>query len=303
MRHSFRRHTGTVLAAVVCAALCAAAQEYDDFGEAFEYEEPAPAPTGPAEEPMLQPRRLVDAHTAGILPRAHFDFEFRVYPSAFPGVNGAGLMLGIAVGITDRLNIGLSYGGDGIVGRGTARANPYPGGMIKYRLIEERVVMPAIAIGYEHQGYGGIEAREGLDGFVYKSPGFFVALSKNFLLFRRVNLGFHGTANFSLEEVDEVSWPNAVLGLDVGLNEELAVAFEYDLGLTYRDPVTDWDPTRQYYANPLCGLLNVGLRWAFARTFYIEALAKDVLENRYDERTDRPLGWSRELKLVYVNHF
>jgi hypothetical protein len=256
------------------------------------------------DESMLQPRKLVDAHTAGILPRASFDFECRIYPSGDPRIDGGGLLVAIAVGISHRLSIGISYGGDGLVGRGRdVRGNPYPGGMIKYRLIEEGYVMPGLAIGYEHQGYGGVDEREGLDGFVYKSQGFFLALSKSFLLFRRIGLGLHGALNYSMEEIDEVTWPNAYVGLDLGFNEELALAIEYDLGFNVRDPETRWDPIRKYYGNPLRGLLNVGLRWAFSPSFYIEALAKDVLENRYDEERGRPVGWTRELKLVYVKIF
>ncbi len=290
---------------VAVAALAMAAGSINiQAQEEFEPDDQEAVEETSQDEAMLQPRRLVDAHTAGLLPRASFDFECRIYPSGEPDVDGCGLQLAIAVGITHRLNIGISYGGDGLIGRGRdVRANPYPGGLIKYRLFEEGFVAPALAIGYEHQGYGGVDEREGLNGFVYKSQGFFVALSKNFLLFGRVNLGFHGAVNFSLEEIEEVCWPNAYLGLDLGFNDELALAIEYDLGLNIRDPRTRWDPIRKYYANPLGGLLNVGLRWAFAPSFYIEALAKDVLEHRYDEERGRPLGWSRELKLVYVKIF
>ena len=33
-----------------------------------------------AEAEMVQPRKLVDAHTAGILGKGQYDFECRVYP-------------------------------------------------------------------------------------------------------------------------------------------------------------------------------------------------------------------------------
>lgn len=290
--------TAAVLMLVAAGRLTLA---QDDFAD---YEEPLPAPAvEEQQELMIQPRRLVDAHTAGLLPRAHFDLECRIYSSAAPGIEGCGLLMAISVGITDRLNIGISYGGDGLVGRGRARGNPYPGGLIKYRLFEEGYIMPALALGYEHQGYGGIEERDGLDGFIDKSQGFFVALSKNYLLFKRLGFGIHGAVSYSLEEITDVTWPNAYVGIDLSFNEELALAVEYDLGLNVRDPETQWDPGRKYYANPLGGFLNVGVRWAFSPWFYIEVLGKDVLEHRYDETQDRQLGWSRELKLVYVNHF
>lgn len=242
---------------------------------------------------MLQPTRLIDAQTAGVLPKATYTFETRIYASGDTGIRGNGLCLGISIGITDRLNVGVSYGGDGLIGRGRARGNPYPGAFIKYRVIEESYILPAIALGYDHQGYGGIDPA--YKGYVYKSPGFFVALSKNYLLFSSANLGFHGGVNFSLEELSKVKWPDGYIGLDIAVNQELAAAVEYDLGLNARDPRS----TR--YFNPLNGFLNAGLRWAFGPQFYIELFAKDLLQNKVDAG-NRRLGWSRELKFVYVNH-
>lgn len=244
---------------------------------------------------MVQPRRLIDTHTAGILPKAFFDFEARVYPSG--KARGSGLSLGISVGITDRLNIGLSYGGDGIIGRGKIKGNPYPGGLIKYRLFEEGSLVPAVAIGYEHQGYGGIE-KDSYTGFIYKSQGLFLALSKNFILFSTVQFGLHTSVNYSFEESDVVRWPNCFVGMDIGLNEELALLMEYDFALNQKDPYYDT------YAKAHRGFLNFGIRWAFVSSFYLELELKDVLENRRLSSSEPgPMGWSRELKLVYITNF
>jgi hypothetical protein len=251
---------------------------------------------------MIQPRRLIDAHTAGLLPRGVYDFETRVYPSRHPAVHGAGITFSIGVGITDRLMFGGGYGGDGLVGRGMVRGNPWPGLLIKYRVIEEGFVAPGIALGYDWQGYGGVEgygdSTDAYRGYVYKSQGFFLALSKNFLLFSSVQLGFHGAINYSLENQAATPWPNGYVGLDLGINEELALALEYDLALNQRDPFSE------RYTHPLHGFLNVGLRWRFAPTFYLEFDAKDVLENKLrNAGARRLLGWGRELKLVYVSAF
>jgi hypothetical protein len=265
----------------------------------------SPGPIISAQEngAMLQPRRLIDAHTAGILPKAYYDFEFRIYPAGDQHLVGSGLLAAISVGITDRLNIGLSYGGDGLVGRGRGvRPNPYPGGLIKYRIFDENYFLPAFAIGYEHQGYGGIEPNVKYDGFVYKSQGFFIAMSKNYLFFNTVQFGLHGAVNFSLEDVQKVHWPNGYAGLDLGLNNELAISVEYDLALNQLDK----PDSSNTFLNPLKGIFNLGARWAFTDQFYIEFDAKDVLENKVVHMENgglKRLGWSRELKLVYVNHF
>jgi hypothetical protein len=255
---------------------------------------------------MIQPRRLIEMHTAGALPRAMLDFETRVYPSRHDDVDGAGITFGISVGITDRFMFGGGYGADGLVGHGTVRGNPWPGLCVKYRLIEENYFMPAIAIGYDWQGWGGIEGYENTDndyrGYVYKSQGFFVALSKNYLLFKSVNLGFHGDVNFSTEEIQRVRWPNCYIGADLGINEELAIAAEYNLALN------EEDPDAESYCNPLKGFFNAGIRWAIFPSLYIEFNAKDIFRNKLRLKNDpvaddTPLGWSRELKLVYVSSF
>ena len=250
---------------------------------------------------ILQPRRLVDAHTAGVLPKKHYDFECRYYPAGNPEY-GTGLIVGIAAGITDRLNIGISYGGEGIIGRKrNVRFNPFPGGQIKYRLFEEDLACPGVTIGYEHQGYGGIAdtAYFSYSGYVYKSQGFFLALSKNYLLLNFIQIGFHGSFNYSIEERDKVTWPNAIVGFDMGFNDELAVVLEYDFGFNVKDPKRPDQPN--YYGRPQDGFLNAGIRWAFTSNFFLEFDMKDLLEKK--QRRDEPVGWSRELKVIYVSHF
>jgi hypothetical protein len=258
-------------------------------------------PTTTATAEMIQPRKLVDAHTAGILGRGEYDFECRIYPAADSSL-GAGLTVGIDVGITNRLTIGLSYGGEGIVGRGkNVRFHYLPGWLIKYRIIEERMHFPGIALGYDHQGHGGIadNSKFGYKGYIFQSPGFFISLSKNYLLFSRIQFGIHGMANYSMENYKEVRWPNCIAGLDIGINEELSMVFEYDFGFNILDRSPGVQPL---YARPSEGYLNAGIRWAFSPSFYIEFAARDLLEHRRTQN-GRWVSWGREIKLVYFSAF
>jgi len=251
-----------------------------------------------ADAEMVQPRKLVDAHTAGILARGQYDFEARIYPAGDTTL-GSGLLLGINVGITNRLSIGLSYGGEGIVGRGhEVKPNPIPGLLVKYRIFEEGMIFPGVALGFDHQGHGGLTdtVRFRYKGTIFKSPGFFGAVSKNFLLVNVVQFGLHGMVSYSLEDHENVTWPNVITGIDIGINDELSMVFEYDFGFNIRDG------NQKYYAQPGDGYLNAGLRWAFSPAFYLEFDARDVLEHRR-EITGRTLGWSREIKLVYFSEF
>jgi hypothetical protein len=259
----------------------------------------------------FQPVRLVNVHTAGVLPKASFDVDFRVY--APPDGYGSGLLSGVGVGLTNRLNIGLAFGGEGILGYSDrVRWNNLPGVLVKYRLFEEGVVAPALAVGFDNQGYGGLawEGGYGYDGYIYKSPGFFAALSKNYLMLGNVQIGFHGTVSYSLEEADDVTWPNAAGGIDIGINEELMFIAEYDFAL---NDVTGGGKGNKY-GLPHRGFLNLGLRWAFTENFHIEFDMQDILENKTrrvfapapqepDKWVREPIRWSRELKVAYISSF
>ncbi len=252
-------------------------------------------------EEMIQPRRLVNAPTAGVLERGSFDLECRIYPGN-DNTGGAGVNLGISVGVTNRLMIGLSYGGEGIVGRGKdVDFDRFPGALVKYRIFEEAIHFPGVALGYDHQGYGGGAdvAEFEYKGNVYMSPGFFLAFSKNYLLFTKIQFGIHSALTYSMENRKNVTWPNCLAGIDFGVNEELALVVEYDFGFNIKD---NRSSGHAVYANPSEGYLNLGLRWAFTENFYIEFDARDVLENR-KRKDGSTVSWGRELKLVYVSHF
>ena len=263
----------------------------------------------PVHAQMAQPYRLVDGHTAGVLGKGFYDVDFRIYTSG-DRFSGTGLISGFSVGVTPRLSLGLSYGGEGLIGYSDdVRWNTFPGIMLKYRLFEEKYVSPALSIGFDNQGYGGPASRPlfGYNGYVFKSPGFFLAISKNYLMFGAVQIGFHIDANYSLEEREKVKWPNAMTGLDIGINDELAVLAEYDLALN--DKSGD-EYKKNIYGNPFRGYLNIGLRWAFTPNFHLEFDVKDIFEHKTrlegtsaEPNRRVPIGWSRELKVLYLANF
>ena len=74
-----------------------------------------------------------------------------------------------------RLSIGLSFGGEGIIGDGKVDWYPRVEAAVRYRFIEESTALPALTLGYETQGYGRFAG----DRYQVKSKGVFFALSKN----------------------------------------------------------------------------------------------------------------------------
>jgi hypothetical protein len=248
-----------------------------------------------AQQELLQPQRMIDCHTAGMLSRAHFALECRSYPNGNVNSSGTGVTLSLLVALTDRINIGLGYGGDGIIGRESPEFNPHIGALFKVRVVEESYFWPAIALGYDHQGFGGID--ESYNGYMYKSAGFFCAISKNYLVMTALQIGLHGGVNYSLEDSRNIKWPNVYGGIDAGFNEKFSIVTEYDCALNSRD--FGDDTAHVFYANPLKGYLNIGVRWFISTSFCAEFDAKDLLRNKVDASGNR-VGWGRELKLTYI---
>ena len=245
----------------------------------------------------VPPIRLVDMHTAGVVPKGNFLFETRMYEN-----EKTGFLISIAAGITDRFCFGLGYGAEGIIGRSDlVRYNPFPGCLVKYRMIEENYVLPGIALGFDYQGFGGIGDydRFGYYGYTYKSQGFFVAVSKSYLFARFLDIGLHGDANFSLEEIARVKWPNFGVGVDMGVSDKFSFVAEYDFGLNTRDPY-GWNDA---YELPFEGYLNTGLRIHFTPEFSLEIDARDLMQNRtyLDSLAfEKRVGWSREIKVTFI---
>ena len=228
----------------------------------------------------LQPRKLIDCPTAGLLPRGSFDFDIRIYPQG-------GVIFGIDVGLMKRFMIGMSYGGENVIGDGDPDWNPRIEFLAKFRLINESYVLPALAIGFDSQGIGAFN--DSLDRYVYKSKGFYAVMSKNYLV-AEVPVGFHVGTNYSLESKDKDKDMPLFFGGDIRLNENLGFVAEYDLG-------TNDDEDKALYGQGY-GFLNMGAQWIFSNQLQLEFVFKNMLLNRKDIST-----WGREFRITYFEMF
>jgi hypothetical protein len=227
---------------------------------------------------LVEPTSLIDTPTAGTLMRGSFQTEIRAY-------SNGGLLGSIDVGITDRLMLGLSYGATNLIGTGDVDGNPQPGVHLRYRMFEENLMMPALSIGYDSQGYGTyIDSTE---RYSEKSPGIFVSASKNFIFLG--TFGLHGGVNYSLENKDGDKDLNLFCGFDKSINPELLLIAEYDFAMNDNN-------SKSLGAGN--GYLNVGLKWIFAGKMNIDFLLKNLLKNK----NNHP-HMSREIRISYVEIF
>lgn len=207
----------------------------------------------------IEPRTIVDRPTAGILRSGALGLDIDLFE------NG-GVLGGVSLGLLDRLMLGVSYGGSGLVGGDSPTMNPLPGMQLKVRVLDEVRTVPAVAIGFDSQGRGEYDPSE--DRYAFKSPGVYAVLSKNldFLGF----LTFHAGANYSLETGDDDNDLNAYAGAEKTIGGVVSLTAEYDFA--FND--NDHDARGKGW-----GYLNMGLRWAIGGGLTISVVLQDLLEN------------------------
>ena len=249
-------------------------------------EAPPPPPAPPtAMGSNIELQKLVDAPTAGCLKKGQYSFELQVFPQG-------GVLTGFAVGLFDRFTMGVSYGGIGIIGSDQVDWNEQPGVLLKYRLFEESFVMPAVALGFNNQGYGAwmesdnsVRQIEG-NRYTFKAKGMFAVAGKNFAIQSLGTMGFHGGITYNAIEDDDDRNLDGFVGVDKSLNEELSLLVEYDLA-TNDDGVFSVGRDRGY--------LNGALHWVIANKLMVDILLKDILNNRIGATSP-----SREIRITYT---
>ncbi|MDD8016810.1 MAG: YjbH domain-containing protein [Bacteroidota bacterium] len=226
----------------------------------------------------IEPRYIIDTPTAGLLKRGAFSFESNFFQDG-------GVMFGLYAGALDRLTFGVSYGGVGIIGKNAASMQKLPGVMLKYRLFEESVAMPAIAFGFDSQGKETYI--DSLERFTIKSRGIFIAASKNYSMLGF--LSFHGGVNWSMEKKDGDKDMDVFCGLEKSLGQELSLLAEYDFAFN--------DNNNDAYGKGY-GYLNAGIRWSLASGLTLGFDLKNIVKNQ-----NNVTFANRTLKVEYIRTF
>lgn len=262
---SVRPQKGRRLVAYALAALCVP---------------PAMASAQGAEGELV---RLVDNPTAGLVDKGRFSVDMRMFPEG-------GLVGQLQAGIMRRLTIGLSFGGEGVIGNDPIDWYPRVEAAARYRVLEESQALPAFALGYETQGYG---PRAG-DRYQVKSKGFFVAASKNYVS-GFGQFGIHAGINWSRENDDD-DGASGWVGIDKTINEELSLVAEYDFALNDNDDESLGSGR---------GYLNGAAYWSPVQGLSLGILLKNILQNG-DESAAVGVpdpDMSRELSVRYTEIF
>lgn len=205
-------------------------------------------------------RSLIDLPSAGILEKGFVGVSADVLPF---GV----LIAKIEVGVFDNFSFGISYGGGNIIGSGKVDWYKLPGINVRARLVDETESIPAFTLGFDSQGKGFYD--DELNRFEIKSPGFYVAASKNFEFLGYLSL--HAIVNYSLERDDDDKDLNLGIGFEKTLGGKLSLVGEYNFAIN--------DNTIKAYGDGN-GYMNFGVRWSVGEGFTVGLDLRDMLDNK-----------------------
>lgn len=205
-------------------------------------------------------RYLIDMPTTGLINKGFAGITMEAMPY---GV----FMTKIELGVFDGVSFGLSFGGGNVIGSGIINWYKLPGINFRVRIIEESLALPTITAGFESQGKGFFD--KSLNRYEIKSPGFFVAASKNFDLLGYFSI--HGALNYSLERDDNDKDLNLAFGFEKTVGEIFSILAEYDIAFN--------DNTLTAIGDGY-GYMNFGVRCSIGDGLTIGLNLRDMLQNK-----------------------
>lgn len=226
----------------------------------------------------IEPRWLIDLPTAGMIPHrsAVVDMDY---------FQNGGLLATFSVGLFNRVLVGVSYGGTDLVGVATPSWNKHAGFTARIRFLDESLMLPAIAAGFDSQGKDRFV--DSLDRYEVKSMGVYAVASKNYTMLGYFSI--HGGLNYSLETADSNKNLNLFAGMEKTLGPFLSVMAEYNLARN--------DQNYQSLGRGH-GYLNAGLRMSLGNGFTLGLNLKDITRNQQDIS----IG-NRTLRLEYFRYW
>ena len=231
------------------------------------------------------PSSLITLPTAGTLQRGSFALEMRIQKFG-------GLTSSISVGLTDRFQLGISYGSANLIGDDSLIWYPKPETNLKYLLIDESETSPGISLGIDTQGLGKFNSGDSLMRYDTKALGFFAVASKNWVT-PLGNLGWHFGSNYNFVETnDNDKDVNFFMGFDIEFNPELSIMLEYNAALNENNM------TSKNIAISRGGYLNAGIRWTFVERLHIEMDFNNLMFDK--KKVDY---FNREIKITYIEYF
>jgi len=246
----------SVLAVLLLAAVPALAGKDNDKGEAV----------------VLPDVEMIDVPTAGILDYYGFMLKTRFY-------SGGGVLGGLNFGVQERLNLGASMSVDRLVGSDSGIKMRRPEIQVKFRFFDGGYYIPAMALGYDGQGYYYNPADK---KYLEKGKGLYLVGSKEIGV---PGLALHG--GFNVPDFDN-NYLFGFLGLNYTLEDKVAFMLEYD------NMFHKADPSR----------FNVGTRIYITPYFQLDMAAREIGRNGFfNNDRNLPRKTERIVQMRYNTSF
>jgi hypothetical protein len=221
-----------------------------------------------AAEPMWKNRdiQVIDIPTAEVVDHYGYHVSFRF------GSEGA-LQSKTSFGIFPRLNLGFGLDGERVLGTQDARLNK-PTINIKFRLFDGRKNLPALALGFDGQGY---VFNRTTDEYEQREKGLYLVSSTEFLF---PDLLIHIGGN--IFDFDEGNSSRGFGGLSYNYEQTIGLMFEYD-------HATEYNERR----------VNFGARYFVTPVFTVDAIGRNIPETPGSSKRET----ERIVKLNYTGSF
>jgi len=203
---------------------------------------------------------LIDVPTAGVIDYSNFNLKTRFY------TNG-GVLTYMNVGILQNLNLGASFMVDNLIGSNNPVKMVRPEMQLKFRFYDGGYYIPALAIGYDAQGY---YYDRGMKKYMQRGKGLYLVGSRE-LFFS----GFMTSAGFNVPDYDD-GYLYAFAGFNYNIDDKVNLMLEFD-NLFHSDY-----PSRT----------NIGMRINVNSNFFIDIAFRNIARNEkfpngLDNKTER----------------
>ncbi len=256
--------------AAALVLLLAGAARADDATVASPKIRPKHAAAAAASDSALTPDSdVIDAPTAAVLDDHGYSSRSRFYSQG-------GILEYLAFGVYPGVNLGASAAVDGFIGNQKNVRMRAPNAQVKWRFFDGDETLPALAAGYDGQGY---EYNTSIQRFNQRQRGFYVVGTKELGV-----PGFEIHPSFNISDFNS----NAVFGalpLTLNIRDKVSLLLEWD-------NIANWSDSR----------VNAGMRFFLTHNFHVDFAVRSIGAGGYYS-DGSPKGPERIVQLKYSNSF
>ncbi|MBC8204474.1 hypothetical protein ISS30_11505 [bacterium] len=193
--------------------------------------------------------------------------------------HSGGVMGSVKYSISDRIAVGVSYGGLHILDNVGTDWNNMAGFYAEYTLCHAFKYWPLVALGAETQGWGSFKRNilSGENRYFIKAPGIYLVAGRSLNICRSACFTVQGGVSYNVFENDDDSSPNLFFGFEKTIIDIFSFAVEYDLALN--------DNSDKALGKGK-GYLNTAFRLHMNDRLDFEFLVLDIMVNNSDARNE-----------------